>query len=562
MPLKLLFRHDHRDRASRPDRHARRLRHIVSVAVRYGLADQLRELPGKRMQQWLRAPAGQAIADLATPVRIRMALTDLGTTFIKFGQMLSTRADLVGEDVAQELTRLQSDTRPDPPGVAEATIRKELEGAPTTAFASFDPAPFASASIAQVHYARLHSGENVVVKIQKDGIERDIQTDLSALANLALLAERIPELKPYHPVAVVRQFTKMMTDELDFLRELRNLQQFRRQFAGDETVHFPVPYPDLCTRRVLTMERLEGVLVSQIRLLPEPNPDLEEFARRGANMYLEMIFRDSFYHADPHPGNMMYLPGGVVGVLDCGMVQRLEDDPREAIEDLLLAFVHADSRGMTDAIYDLCTSPPPFGRQRLRADVTEIVADFAGQTIGDVDIAQLSNSLTGVIHRNQLFLPPGVSLLLRMLAQLEGTARLLNPTFSLSELVAPYAEKAATRRLAPARVWLEVQRSARLWERLARSLPADLNDVLLRLRTGRFRVNLDHRHLDPVVNRLVIGLLTSSLLLGSSLLWSMHAEPLVRGVSLFGAIGYALALVMAVRLLRAIRRSERPPEDV
>jgi len=518
-------------------------------------------MPGKRMQQWLRGAAGQNIAELSTAVRIRLALAELGTTFIKFGQMLSTRPDLVGPDVARELTQLQSDTPPDLPGVAEATIQKELGGSPAAVFASFEPMPFESASIAQVHYARLHTGENVVVKIQKDGIETQIEADLAILADLAELAENVADLKLYHPVAVVRQFTRTMRGDLDFLRELRNIEQFRHNFAGDQTVHFPVPFPDFSTRCVLTMERVEGVLVSQIKLLPGPNPQMDEFVRRGANMYLEMLFRDAFYHADPHPGNLMLLPDEVVGVLDCGMVQGLDDTLREAIEDMLLAAVRGDARTFTDAVWDLSTSPPTGGRERLYADLAELVDDYASQSIGGLEIGALINSLTEIIHRNHLFLPPGASMMLRMLAEVEGTAKLLNPSFTLFELIQPYAEQAARRRFAPKRLWLQMQRGVRQWERLVRTLPGDLNDIVQGMRAGTLSIHLEHRRLDPVVNRLVLGMLTSSLLLGSSLLWSMRAEPLVRGVSLFGAIGYALALVMALILFRTIRRSEHPPDD-
>jgi ubiquinone biosynthesis protein len=550
------------ERRRRRRRNTHRFRQIASVAVRYGLADQLRNMPGKRMQQWLRGSAGQNIVNLSTPVRIRLALSELGTTFIKFGQMLSTRPDLVGQDVADELAHLQSRTPPDPPGVAEVTIEKELGSPPATLFASFDPGPFASASIAQVHHARLHSGESVVVKVQKDGIETRVDADLSMLADLAALAERhVDDLKPYHPVAVVREFARTMRAELDFQRELRNIQQFRQNFAADETVHFPVPFPELCSRRVLTMERLDGPLVSQIKVLPGPNPEMDEFARRGANMYLEMIFRDGFYHADPHPGNLMLLPGGVVGVLDCGMVQRLDDDLREAIEDLLLAAVQRDPQTVTEAVWDLCTTPPTTERQRLQSDITELITEYAGESIGSIDVGKLVNSLMAVIYENHLFLPPGAMLLLRMLGELEGTAKGINPSFGLFELIQPYAESAVRRRLAPQRVWLQVQRGARTWGRLLRALPSDLNDLLASMRSGTLSIHVDHRRLDPVVNRLVLGLLTSSLLLGSSLLWSLHAEPVVGGVSLFGAIGYAAACIMGATLFRHIRYSERLPED-
>jgi ubiquinone biosynthesis protein len=509
------------------------------------------------MQQWLRGSTGEDIAALGTPVRIRLALSELGTTFIKLGQMLSTRPDLVGHEIAHELTRLQSDTSPDPPGVAEATIEKELGKSPAELFAHFESTACASGSIAQVHHARLHTGQNVVVKVQKDGIVPQVETDLDILSDLATLAERhVPDWKLWHPFAVVEQFGRMMRRELDFRRELRNLQEFGRSFAADATVHFPVPFPEYSTRRVLTMERLEGVLVSQIQPLSESQPELDEFARRGANMYLEMIFRDSFYHADPHPGNLMLLPGQVVGVLDCGMAQRLDDGLRETVEDLLLAWARGDATAMTDAVWDLSTAPPISRRQQLQSDIVELLDDYEEETVGAVDVSALTGSLLAIIHRNHLFLPPGASLLLRMLGELEGTAKLVNPSFDLFALIQPFAERAARRRLAPRRAWLQMQRDGREWHRLARAFPRDLNELLQRVRSGTFSVHLEHRRLDRVVNRLVLGLLTSSLLLGSSLLWSMHAVPLVRGVSLLGAAGYAVAVLMGLRLFREIGRSE------
>jgi len=544
-------------------RNTRRVREVVGVAARYGFADPLRAVLGRRLSRWRQGSTPQDVAQQSAAVRFRLALAELSTTFIKFGQMLSTRADLVGEEVAGELARLQNDTAPDSPGVAEATIEAELGAAPATLFASFDPVPFASASIAQVHYARLHSGERVVVKVQRQGIGARIDTDLSILADLAELAERhIGDARRYHPVAVVRQFTKTMTGELDFRRELRNMQRFRANFAGEPHVRFPAPFPEFSTRRVLTMERLEGVLVSQMKRRTAPEDELLEFARRGARVYLDMIFRDGFYHADPHPGNLMLLPGEVVGVLDCGMVQRLDDDLREWIEDLLGGVVHGDATAVTTALAELSTSSPVLGRQRLAFDVAELLDDFAEQAVGGAggDIGVLVGGLMQVVHRHHLMLPPGASLLLRMLAVLEGTVRLLHPSFSLVEVVEPYAAAAVRRRYTPGHVWRELQGGAREWQRLLRSLPGDLNEMVRRTRAGTLSVHLEHRRLDPVVNRLVLGLLTSSLLLGSSLLWSMHAPPLVGGVSLFGAIGYVLALVMGLSLWRRAKRSEEPQD--
>lgn len=548
----------HLSAIDRLERNTRRVGEIGAVLVRYGLADWLRKIPGNRVKEWLREPEGHAISGLSTPERIRLALTELGTTFIKLGQMLSTRPDVVGPELARELSRLQSGTPSDPPGAAQRTLEKELGKPPEALFEHFEPAPFASASIAQVHCARLPSGEEVVLKIQKEGIEAKIEADLGILADLAELAEKhVAGLKPYRPVAVVRQFTKMLRGELDFARERRNLEEFRRNFAEDDTVHLPRPWPEFSSRRVLTMERLQGILLSQTKELHALSIDLDAFARRGASMYLEMIFHDGFYHADPHPGNLMLLPGEVVGVLDCGMVQRLDERLREEIEGLLLAVTEGDAEALADGVWHLGTPPPQGGREQLRSELAEFVAEYKSQSINELQLSAALTSLIDIIHRNHVFLPAGVPLLLRTLIELEGTAQLLNPSFSLAEAIQPYYQRAIGRRLSPSRFALRLRRGFRDWDRLVDALPRDINEMLQRMRAGTLSVHLDHRRLDPVVNRLVMGLLTSSLFLGSSLLWSMNAPPLIRGVSLFGAVGYALSLFMGVKLLRAMRRAER-----
>lgn len=541
----------------RLERNAARAAEIAGVMVRYGLADWLRRIPASRVQEWLRDAQGKAIPDLTVAERARLALTELGTTFIKFGQTLSTRPDLVGQEMAHELGRLQSGTPADPPGAAQAMVEAELGRRPEDLFAQFEAEPFASASIAQVHHARLRSGEDVVVKIAKTGIERRIEADLGILADLAELAHRhVPDLRPYRPVAVVRQFARTLRAELDFTRERHNMDEFRHNFAGDDTVHFAQPWPQLSSRRVLTMECLRGIMVSESDELRAHCTDIDAFARRGANMYLEMIFRDGFYHADPHPGNLMLLPGEVVGVLDCGMVQRLDEDLREAIERLLLAVSQGDPEAMADGVWNLGATPPAGSRDELRSELADLVGEYKGRSIGEMQLSAVLKGLFDVAHRNHLFLPPGVSLLLRTLVELEGTARLLNPSFNLAEIVRPYLQKATARRFSPRHVARHLQRGFREWDRLVEGLPRYLNEMLQRMRAGTFSVHLEHRRLDPVANRLVLGVLVSSLILGSSLLWSMRAPPLVWDVPLLGLVGYALSIWLGWRLFRAIRRSE------
>jgi ubiquinone biosynthesis protein len=541
---------------TRLERNVHRAGEIIGVLAKYGLADWVKGLNFSWIQNRIQSIDGQHIPNLKIEERVRLAFTELGTTFIKLGQTLSTRPDLVGPEMAGELAHLQTATPADPPDTIRATIEAEFGKPLNNLFAQFEDAPFASASIAQVHLARLHSGEQVVVKVQHAGILDKIMPDLDILADLAELAEKhAPQMRLYQPSAVVRQFRRTLLRELDFTLERRNIEQFEANFAQDDTVHFPHAYAQFSTRRVLTMERLEGILGTDAAALAASGADLNEFARCGANMYLQMIFRDAFYHADPHPGNLMLLPGGVVGVLDCGMVGRLDEELAEAIDDMLMAVVNRNSADLGDMLLRVGSAPPATPRDQLRADLTDFVADYVGQSIQDLNLANALNGLLEIIRRYNITLPPPLSLLLRTLVELEGTAQRLSPHFSLAEVCRPYYMTMVRRRLSIRGILGRLHHAYRDWERLAESLPRDLNDTLKRVRDGTFSVHLDHRHLDPVINRLVLGVMTAALFVGSCLLWSMKAPPLIYGVSVFGGVGYLMAAYFGWHLLRAIKKS-------
>jgi len=541
---------------ARIERNARRAGEILGVLAKYGLADWVKGWNYSWIQERIQSYDGQHIPDLTLGERLRRAFIELGTTFIKLGQVLSTRPDLVGPDIARELAHLQANTAADSPEKVRAIIEAEFGKPLATLFARFEDAPLASASIAQVHCARLHTGEEVVVKVQHTGITEKIMPDLDILAGLAELAEKhAAQVRPYQPSAVVRHFRRTLLRELDFTFERHNLEEFAGHFADDPAVHFPRAYAGFCTRRVLTMERLDGILGNDPAALAASGADLNEFARRGANMYLQMIFRDAFYHADPHPGNLMLLPGGVVGVLDCGMVGRLDEELAEAIEDMLMAVANPSSADLAEILLRLGSAPPATPRDQLRADVTDFVADYTRQSIQEMDLSGALSSLLEIIRRYNITLPAPLSLLLRTLVELEGTAQHLSPEFSLTEVIRPFYASMVKHRLSPRRILGRLQHAYRDWERLVETLPRDLGDVLKRVRDGTFSVHLDHHHIDPVINRLVLGVVTAALFVGSSLLWSMRAPPVLAGISIFGAAGYLVAAYLGWRLLRAIKKS-------
>jgi ubiquinone biosynthesis protein len=535
-------------------RNAKRFETIVRTFAKYGLADWIRDWNPDFVKDYFKGVDGKPIAELSRQERIRLALTELGTTFIKLGQVLSTRSDVIGPELAQELSKLQSSTPADPPVSVRATIESELGQPPDRLYAEFDDQAAGSASIAQVHLAKLPSGETVVVKIQHVGIEEKVHQDLEILAFLAGIAEKqSAELRLYRPRAMTAEFRRNLLRELDFLREKKNLDEFARNFQEDPTVHFPKPFPELTTRRVLTMERLEGIPIAETETLANRGINTEEVAWNGATAFLEMVFRDGFYHADPHPGNIWVLDGSVVGLLDCGMAGRVDDAMKENLEGLVQAAVERDTEEMTALVIELGSLPPDLDREQLRADIADFVADYGGQSIQDLNLSEALDAIVTIIRRHRIMLPPSISLLVRMLALLEGSARLLSRDFSLVDLLQPYVQKRMQQRLSPARLLHRLRRSYRDWTRLLDSLPRELSDILSRVQKGTFDVNLEHRRLDTITNRLVYGVLTASLFVGSAMLWSRNAPPLFQGVSIFGVVGAAVAVGLAIRLLRVIK---------
>ena len=544
------------DLIPRLERHALRLGEIATVLGKYGLADLFGSFDYPWLNDRLRSADGQALAGVTTAARVRMAMTELGTTFIKLGQMLSTRADLIGPDMAAELAELQSNVPAESAESARQLIEKDLGATLEQLFAAFDETPMAAASIAQVYGAVLPSGERVAVKLRRKGIESRVITDLEIVQLLAELIEsQSASVRAYQPVAIVRQFRRTLMRELDFTYEKRNLEEFALHFQEDPNICIPRVYADLCSHQIITMDRLEGIPGTDIEALKASGEDLAEFARRGANMYLEMVFRDGFYHSDPHPGNLILLPGNVVGVVDCGQVGRIDDDLRDEVEALLLGIVENDVERVTEQVLRLGSVPHDCPQDRLRADLDDFMADFVGHPLSDINVGSALSSLIEIIRRYHITLPPPLAMLLKTIIVLEGTSRRFSPEVSLAELMQPFCQRMLLRRFAPNRIVRRARRAYRDWDRLIAALPRDLVDLLARFRDGSLTVHLDHRHLDPIVNRLVLGVLTAAIFLGSSELWSREAKPLLWGISIFGAIGYLLSLFLGWRLMRAIRKS-------
>jgi ubiquinone biosynthesis protein len=540
-------------------RNVNRWREILSILSKYGLAGWLSRLDFAFAKGLIKNRQGQALADTGRETRIRLALEELGPTFIKLGQIMSTRPDIVGAELAEELEKLQTKVPPDPPSAVSELVEEELGRPLAEVFAEFSETPVASASIGQVHRARLTSGELVAVKVQRRDISRRVRVDLDILQGLAQLAERIPELACYRPCASVAEFQRALRRELDFDRERRHMEEFRRSFAGNELVKIPRPFGAFSTDRVLVMEWLEGVPLSSPEDIAHCGIDLCAVARHGAEMYLEMIFRHGFYHADPHPGNLLLLENEGVGLLDYGMVGRIDESMREDIEELLLAIVDQDSQQLGAVVMRVGATPPGLDEAALGVDLADFVAHYAHQSAEHFELAAALREMFDLMRRHHIVLPAAMTMLLKVLVMLEGTGRRLAPAFSLMELLRPYRKKMLARRISPSRQFRKARRIAYELEQLAEVFPRRMRDILQQVQTGRFDVHLDHRGLEPSVNRLVLGMLTSALFLGSVLLvtnkvWPLQFWPL-EGLSAPGLLGVSLSAALGLRLLRAINKS-------
>jgi ubiquinone biosynthesis protein len=547
-------------------RNVKRWSEILAVLSKYGLADWLAQTNIDFVKDRLSSRAGESIARLTREARIRLTLTELGPTFIKLGQLLSTRPDLFGRDLADELKQLQTSTPADPPEVVRTTVEAELGQSLDDLFAEFDLVPIASASIGQVHRARLKTGERVVVKVQHAGIESKVNEDLEVLGGLAQLADQFPEFKPYRPTANVAEMGRTLRRELDFGREERNLHQFAELFRDDPTISIPKAYTELSTPRVLTMDMIDGIPLSQPGLLQAAGLDPEEVARRGANLYMKMIFTHGFFHADPHPGNIVLLPGNVVGLLDFGMVGRIDERLREQIEDMLMAIVQHDVPFLVRIIKQLGKTPQQLDETGLANDVADFVGHYSTQSLEHFPVGAALTDMIEIMRRYGIMLPPSVAMLIKTLVTLEGTAQLLSPRFSLMEVMQPFHRGMMLRRLSPARQVKKLRRLYMEVEQLAEILPQRIMQILEQVQDGKFDVHLDHRGLGPSVNRLVLGLLASALFVGSSFLLSYQVPPLLfyksegawlgmKDLSLLGLSGCTLSLLVGLRLLRAIGKS-------
>jgi ubiquinone biosynthesis protein len=546
-----------------------RLEQIAAVLVRHGLGDAARRLgladTLARAGQALHRDHAADLARLSPPEQFRHALEELGPAFVKLGQVLAGRADLLGPEWTSELSKLHSRVPALPYAALHAQLSEDLGGEPAAVFAHFDTAPLAAASIAQVHRARLHDGTEVVVKVRRPGIERTIEADLRLLERLAGVAARQwPALAPYRPEQLVREFARSLRRELDLAAECRHAERAAANLASLGFVDIPRVHWAHTNARVNVQDFVAGVPGEDLAAVDAAGLDRKLLARRGAQAVLKMIVEDGFFHADPHPGNVFYLPGNRLAFIDFGMVGRLSPRRRGELLALLLGLVQHNPQDVAEVLLDWTGDTGGVDLAQLEAEIEAFVDQYQGTPLAQLNLGQMLAEVTGVLREHALALPADLALLIKAFISLESMGRGLDPEFHMAQEALPMLRRTLRGRYRPqalaGRAWQVVQKLAGTVERL----PHDVSRLLRSARHGQFRIGLDLAHLrrvgdqlDRAANRLSMAIVIAALIIGSSIVMTVGGGPTLFGLPAFGLLGFVGAFVGAVWLVRSIRRDER-----
>ncbi|MCM2303982.1 MAG: AarF/ABC1/UbiB kinase family protein [Elusimicrobia bacterium] len=548
-------------------RHLNRYREVAAVLAKHGFGDLLHMLRlDAHLESGLRGVMRHPPVEAADrPERVRLALQDLGPTFVKAGQYLSTRADLLSAEYLRELSKLQDSVPPFPAEEARRIVEADLGRPVSRLFARFDDRPLAAASIAQIHAARLKDGREVVVKIERPDIRRVVAVDLEIMARLAELAEKhSPEWRRRKPTEVISEISRSLDREMDFALEAAHTERFARQFADDPTVRVPEVHRALSSARVLTLERLDGIKADDDAAIAKAGLDPRLLAENLGRQYLAMIFVHGFFHADPHPGNLFFQPDHVIAYVDFGMAGRLDRATREALADVFFAVSERDEALLGRALLSLAEYDEEPDPRVFEDDMAELMDQYAYRPLAEWRLGRMLDQLFQATSRHGVRVPPELFLMVKALTELESLALRLDPRFDAISACTPFVRRVQEERSSPGRFAERLAEAGRETVDLLASAPAELRELIRQARRGRLLIEFEHKGLEPVLseldqasNRLSYALLLGALVIGSALLVHAGLPPYWRGIPVLGLAGFTLSAVMAFWLLVAIVRHGR-----
>jgi ubiquinone biosynthesis protein len=546
-----------------------RLHQISSVLIRHGLGGfvQRMGIAGmlERAGQILRWGEATESVRLEPAQRVRVALEELGPTFIKLGQVMATRVDLFPPSWIAEFEKLHAEVPPVPFEELLPDLERALGRSPFEVFRDLDTKAHGSASIAQVHRAKLQDGTPVVLKVRRPGVRAKLDADLRILRQVAELIEsEIPEARRYQPVEIAKQFVSALEREADFATETRNIERFAKNFADDPHIVIPKVYPEWTSETLLVQQHVEGVPATDPAGVAAAGLDRQLLGARAADAFLKMILVDGFFHADPHPGNVFYLPGNKIVVIDFGMVGRLSPQRRQQVVDLLAGVARMQEQPMLEVLLEWA-GDAYVDEVKLASDVNQLVFDYEGVMLKDLRIGTVIRQFTAIMREHSIVLPADLSLMFKTLITLEGLGRQYNPDFHIVEHLVPLVRRSLRERYEPGELMKRGTSTLADFFGVVSSVPRDLARLLREARRGKTRIDLDlkrldtfGRQLDRTLDRVTIGIMTASLVIGSAIVMTVEGGPKVLGVPVLtalGFLGYLVAFLNSVWILYGMWRS-------
>lgn len=533
----------------------RRLMKLSSVIAKYGFDELFKR---GELERYIPKNVKRKYSDKINEInsctfyeRIRMAIEEMGPVYVKFGQMLSNRKDILPEEMITELQKLQDDVEVEKVDVKNK-MNLELGIEIDDYFEEIEEEPMASASIGQVFKGRLKNGEKVVVKIQRENIKPVVEIDLGIMKNLAKTLENYYEdIKKMNIGNIVESFEKMLNEELSLNNELRNMQRFANNFKEDDRIHVPAVYKQLSNDRILTMEMIEGFKITDKEKIIKIGQDPKKIARIGLDLYLTQFLKHGFFHADPHPGNIFLKENGQIVFIDFGAMGKLYPNEREFLINLIIYSLKKDVKKMVETIQELAIKFEVPDERKFERELYEIIEMIDENSLENIDIVTIFEKARKIFSDNQILLSEDIYLLIKGIGQIEGIGRHLDSNLNINEVMQPYMDKIAKERINPINIFKKETRKLETFSENWLTLPTDLKTILEKIQKNE----LKHRHeiigfekFQKTFEELVLAIIISSLFVGSSILALANIPPKIFGISGLGLLGFIIAGIMEINL--------------
>lgn len=548
-----------------PFKHAKRYREVISILIKYGFSDFVSHTFFDKLvpknERLVPTREGKSVFEFTRYERLRLAFEELGTSYIKFGQIISNRPDVLPLELIQEFEKFQDRVSPVPTDKIKTALESAYKRPLDQIFEHIDFNPIASASMAQVHRARLINGEEVVLKVQRPEITENIEADIYILYNLAEFAERhFPEAKVYQISGLVRMFERSIKKELNFRLEAGNILRFQRNFAGNEKIHVPDVYPKLCSREVLCMEYIDGVKVTNLKALEEMGIDRRQLALDGINLYFQQVFEHGFFHADPHPGNFFVMRDKKVCFIDFGMMGTIIESDKILLGDLMLSLARRDEKGLIRVMQKFADGQIE-NINDLEYDILDFFEDYPEKTLDEIEPDEVMDGLNAMFFDYKIKIPQNLLLLLKALVMIEGVGLFLDPKYNIIKNMEPYVERLIARKYEPKKILRDAYETFLEYSETIKSLPVDVREILQKAKQGKMQFDIEmpavdrmNKDVNQVANRIAFAIVVASMILGSALVIHSGIPPLYKNVPVLGVAAFVLAAFFAIRLLLAISK--------